>query len=215
MSNTRKKLLSIKNLKKYFPIAKSSIFQKEQLYVRANEDISFDVYEGETIGIVGESGCGKSTLGRVILQLYEQTAGSTMYYGRSRSDFAPKYVEYTLKNAKKFIDKYNKARLKAEEAEKKCAELGENATFFQLQDKNLAVAEMNTALHNVASVLGGFMGLDDPAPGAELLLRRHRVHVQVAQTKHKITALAAEKDILESKIRTEEQKETSKKTCRT
>ncbi len=211
MSNTRKKLLSIKNLKKYFPIAKSSIFQKEQLYVRANEDISFDVYEGETIGIVGESGCGKSTLGRVILQLYEQTAGSTMYYGRSRSDFAPKYVEYTLKNAKKFIDKYNKARLKAEEAEKKCAELGENATFFQLQDKNLAVAEMNTALHNVASVLGGFMGLDDPAPGAELLLRRHRVHVQVAQTKHKITALAAEKDILESKIRTEEQKETSKK----
>ncbi len=211
MSNTRKKLLSIKNLKKYFPIAKSSIFQKEQLYVRANEDISFDVYEGETIGIVGESGCGKSTLGRVILQLYEQTAGSTMYYGRSRSDFAPKYVEYTLKNAKKFIDKYNKARLKAEEAEKKCAELGEKATFFQLQDKNLAVAEMNTALHNVASVLGGFMGLDDPAPGAELLLRRHRVHVQVAQTKHKITALAAEKDILESKIRTEEQKETSKK----
>lgn len=211
MSNTRKKLLSIKNLKKYFPIAKSSIFQKEQLYVRANEDISFDVYEGETIGIVGESGCGKSTLGRVILQLYEQTAGSTMYYGRSRSDFAPKYVEYTLKNAKKFIDKYNKARLKAEEAEKKCAELGENATFFQLQDKNLAVAEMNTALHNVASVLGGFMGLDDPAPGAELLLRRHRVHVQIAQTKHKITALAAEKDILESKIRTEEQKETSKK----
>ena len=211
MSNTRKKLLSIKNLKKYFPIAKSSIFQKEQLYVRANEDISFDVYEGETIGIVGESGCGKSTLGRVILQLYEQTAGSTMYYGRSRSDFAPKYVEYTLKNAKKFIDKYNKARLKAEEAEKKCAELGENATFFQLQDKNLAVAEMNTALHNVASVLGGFMGLDDPAPGAELLLRRHRVHVQVAQTKHKITALATEKDILESKIRTEEQKETSKK----
>ena len=211
MSNTRKKLLSIKNLKKYFPIAKSSIFQKEQLYVRANEDISFDVYEGETIGIVGESGCGKSTLGRVILQLYEQTAGSTMYYGRSRSDFAPKYVEYTLKNAKKFIDKYNKARLKAEEAEKKCAELGENATFFQLQDKNLAVAEMNTALHNVASVLGGFMGLDDPAPGAELLLRRHRVHVQVAQTKHKITALAAAKDILDSKIRTEDQKETSKK----
>src|SRR5699024_3140216 len=142
VNNTRKKLLSIKNLKKYFPIAKSSIFQKEQLYVRANEDVSFDVYEGETIGIVGESGCGKSTLGRVILQLYEQTAGSTMYYGRSRSDFAPKYVERTLKNSKKYIEKYNKARLKAEEAEKKCEELGENATFFQLQDKNLAVAEM-------------------------------------------------------------------------
>ena len=65
MPNT-KKLLSITNLKKYFPIAKSSIFQKEQLYVRANEDISLDIYEGETIGIVGESGCGKSTLLKVL-----------------------------------------------------------------------------------------------------------------------------------------------------
>ena len=76
MKNT-KKLLSITNLKKYFPVAKSSIFQREQFYVRANEDISLDIYEGETIGIVGESGCGKSTLGRVLLQLYPQTAGST------------------------------------------------------------------------------------------------------------------------------------------
>ena len=85
MQNTKKKLLSITNLKKYFPIAKSSLFQKERLYVRANEDISIDIYEGETFGLVGESGCGKSTLGRVILQLYEQTAGSTLYYGRSRA----------------------------------------------------------------------------------------------------------------------------------
>ena len=92
-NENRKKLLSITNLKKYFPIAKSSIFQKEQLYVRANEDLTFDVYEGETIGVVGESGCGKSTLGRVILQLYEQTAGSTVYYGRDRDDLAPKYVD--------------------------------------------------------------------------------------------------------------------------
>ena len=49
-----KKLLSITNLKKYFPIAKSSIFQRQQYYVKANEDISLDIYEGETLGIVGE-----------------------------------------------------------------------------------------------------------------------------------------------------------------
>ena len=60
MQNTQK-LLSIKNLKKYFPIAKSSIFQKEQLYVRANEEITIDINSGETFGLVGESGCGKST----------------------------------------------------------------------------------------------------------------------------------------------------------
>ena len=56
MPNT-KKLLSITNLKKYFPVAKTSIFQKNTLYVRANEDITIDIYEGETLGIVGESGC--------------------------------------------------------------------------------------------------------------------------------------------------------------
>ena len=75
MSST-KKLLSITNLKKYFPVAKSSIFQKEQFYVRANEEITIDIHSGETFGLVGESGCGKSTLGRTILQLYDQTAGA-------------------------------------------------------------------------------------------------------------------------------------------
>ena len=69
------KLLSITNLKKYFPLAKSSIFAK-QVYNRANEDITLDIYQGETFGLVGESGCGKSTLGRVLLQLYDQTAGT-------------------------------------------------------------------------------------------------------------------------------------------
>ena len=98
------KLLSIVNLKKYFPIPKSSIFQKERLYVRANEDISIDIYKGETFGLVGESGCGKSTLGRVLLQLYDQTAGSTMYYGRTLEDVAPSYVLDTLKNAEKYIE---------------------------------------------------------------------------------------------------------------
>ena len=77
MQSTRK-LLSITNLKKYFPVAKTSIFQKQQLYVRANEDISIDIYEGETLGVVGESVCGKSTLGRVLLQLFHQTAGFSL-----------------------------------------------------------------------------------------------------------------------------------------
>ena len=92
------KLLSITNLKKYFPVAKSSTFAK-QMYVRANDDISIDIYKGETLGLVGESGCGKSTFGRVLLQLYEQTAGSTMYYGRTLDAVAPDYVLDTIKNA--------------------------------------------------------------------------------------------------------------------
>lgn len=78
-----KKLLSVRDLKKYFPLRGPSFFRKEPAYVRANDGISLDIYEGETFGLVGESGCGKSTFGRVLLQLYPQTAGSTVYYGRN------------------------------------------------------------------------------------------------------------------------------------
>ena len=114
MQNTKKKLFSITNLKKYFPIAKSSVFQKEKLYVKANEDVSIDIYEGETFGLVGESGCGKSTLGRVILQLYEQTSGNTLYYGRSREEIAPEYVKKTLSAPEKYLNLYKDAKAKAD-----------------------------------------------------------------------------------------------------
>ena len=172
MKNTEN-LLSITNLKKYFPIAKSSIFQKEQLYVRANEEITLDIKNGETLGLVGESGCGKSTLGRTILQLYEQTAGSTMYYGRDIYEFAPDYVKHTLKNATKMIDAYKKLDEKAKALEKECDEAGSEATFYQHQNKNLALAEASTAKFNVAKILGGFMALDDPTEGAALLLDKY------------------------------------------
>ena len=68
MKNTEK-LLSITNLKKYFPVAKTKWFQKEQLYVRANEDITIDIFSGETFGLVGESGSGKTTIGRAIIRI--------------------------------------------------------------------------------------------------------------------------------------------------
>jgi len=70
----RPKILEIHNLKTYFPINKS-LFGKPQGFVKAVDDVSFDVYEGETLGLVGESGCGKTTLGRTILRLVEPTSG--------------------------------------------------------------------------------------------------------------------------------------------
>ena len=180
-NETRKKLLSITNLKKYFPIAKSSIFQREQLYVRANEDLTFDVYEGETIGVVGESGCGKSTLGRVILQLYEQTAGSTVYYGRDRDDVAPAYVESVLKNTSKYINEYKKALERADKLTKECEELGDKATFFQLQERNLAQNTAQTALYNVASIIGGFLALPNYSEGVGKLLKIHNYNLAIAK----------------------------------
>ena len=74
----KKVLLSIRDEKQYFPVKKTG-FREEQKYVKANDGISLDIYEGETLGLVGESGCGKSTLGRTILQLYPQTDGEILY----------------------------------------------------------------------------------------------------------------------------------------
>ena len=77
-SKKNKVLLRIQDEKQYFPIKKTS-FREEQKYVKANDGISLDIYEGETLGLVGESGCGKSTFGRTILQLYPQTHGEIIY----------------------------------------------------------------------------------------------------------------------------------------
>ncbi len=68
------KLLEIKNLKQYFNPGKPN-------EVRAIDDISFDIYKGETLGLVGESGCGKSTTGRTIIRLYNATDGEVIYDG--------------------------------------------------------------------------------------------------------------------------------------
>jgi len=73
-------ILSIKNLQTYFPI-KKGMFGKAKDFVRAVDDVSFDVYPGETLGLVGESGCGKTTLGRTVLRLIEPTAGEVLFNG--------------------------------------------------------------------------------------------------------------------------------------
>lgn len=74
----RKKILEIKNVKTWFP-AKKTLFGKVLEYSKAVDDVSFDVYEGETLGLVGESGCGKTTLGRTILKLAQAVDGSIVY----------------------------------------------------------------------------------------------------------------------------------------
>ena len=72
-------LLRVEGLKKYFPIRRGIVIQREVGNVHAVDDISFDIYRGETLGLVGESGCGKSTTGRTILQLYRPTAGEVHF----------------------------------------------------------------------------------------------------------------------------------------
>jgi len=92
-AKNREPLIQVKDLKKYFPLKKNTFMNRNQIYIRAVEDINLTIYKGETFGLVGESGCGKSTLGRTILQLYEPTSGSVTYYGDLVGETSLKYVE--------------------------------------------------------------------------------------------------------------------------
>ena len=75
-------LLSVRNLKKYFPIRRGVLIERTADYVKAVDDVSFDVYAGQTLGLVGESGSGKSTTGYCVLQLLKPTSGSVKFDGQ-------------------------------------------------------------------------------------------------------------------------------------
>ena len=82
---TERPLLQVKSLKKYFPSGKASL--------KAIDDVSFDIYEGETLGLVGESGCGKSTLGKVLLKLEEPTGGEIYFEGLNITRMNPQEMK--------------------------------------------------------------------------------------------------------------------------
>ena len=76
-------MLKVENLKTFFPVA-ASLFGKKK-YLKAVNDVSFEVFENETFGLVGESGCGKSTLGRTIVKIYDPTEGKIWFKGNDIS----------------------------------------------------------------------------------------------------------------------------------
>ena len=94
MADTKERniLIKLDNIKMHFPIKSDKWFSRERHFVKAVDGVTINVYEGETLGLVGESGCGKTTLGRVMLQLYTQTEGTIRYTGISLIDYAPKYA---------------------------------------------------------------------------------------------------------------------------
>jgi oligopeptide transport system ATP-binding protein len=79
--NESQTLVHVKALKKYFPVTRGIIFQKEIGTIKAVDDVSFEIKKGETLGLVGESGCGKTTTGRTLIQLYRPTAGEVFFDG--------------------------------------------------------------------------------------------------------------------------------------
>jgi peptide/nickel transport system ATP-binding protein len=78
-------LLQVRELKMHFPITKG-VFGSVKGFVKAVDDVTFDVFRGETLGLVGESGCGKTTVGRSIVRAYTPTSGQMMYYGNGNGN---------------------------------------------------------------------------------------------------------------------------------
>ena len=76
----KRSLLKVSGLKKYFPVKKDTYFEKQR-YLKAVDGVSFEIFEGETLGLVGESGCGKSTTGKMIVKLLKPTEGEVSYEG--------------------------------------------------------------------------------------------------------------------------------------
>ncbi len=96
MLDHSKTLVRIENLVKYYPI-KGGIFMKEVASVKAVDNVSLTIQQGETLGLVGESGCGKSTLGRAILRLEEPTSGKVFFQDQAIHDLDP----YSMRHLRK------------------------------------------------------------------------------------------------------------------
>lgn len=83
MADEKEVILEVKDLTKYFPLRKSKKLNQKKGFVKAVDGVSFKLYKGETLGLVGESGCGKSTLGRAIIRLHEPTSGEVYFKGEN------------------------------------------------------------------------------------------------------------------------------------
>lgn len=177
MENNHNVLIRISNLKQWFPL------KKKGAYVKANDGITLDIYEGETFGLVGESGCGKSTLGRTILQFYRQTDGRTIYYGRSAEEFAPGYVKKTIQNLEKLRGRYRELEEKRKSLQKAYDGLGEKEQYQEKEKLDKATKEARDAFLDMAGVVGGLMTAPDLKPVQEIFLKRFEISKQLKEAR--------------------------------
>lgn len=198
----KKILIRVENLKQYFPVKKASMLQKEELFVRANDDITLDIYEGETLGLVGESGCGKSTLGRTLLQLYNQTDGRTMYYGRDIDELAPEYVLSTLEKLQSERNKLEELYKKEASARKTYESKAEGDEKYQaLEELRIAEKNARTLFIDIVQLIGGFFVAKDLNQISDILVKEHKAAVEIRKLRLRINAKQIEIEGSKSKLR--------------
>ncbi|TJX67588.1 ATP-binding cassette domain-containing protein [Soehngenia saccharolytica] len=196
----KKVLIRVENLKQYFPVKKGSIFNPEHLFVRANDDVTLDIYEGETFGLVGESGCGKSTLGRTLLQLYEQTDGRTLYYGRSIDDITPKYVLEVYKNLDKEVKELHQLRHRENEDKENYEKLTDgNEKYKALEKYRESEKKARNKYLDIVELVGGFLVADDFTEISKVLTSQYEVKIQAKEIRDEIRKLQIESTELKNK----------------
>ena len=94
-------ILEVKNVEKFF-YGNKKLFQKDRPVVKAVNDVSFTINEGETFGIVGESGCGKSTLGRTVIRLLNPTSGQVLYKGTDLATLSGEEMRSCARRSRSF-----------------------------------------------------------------------------------------------------------------
>ncbi len=191
-----KVLFKISNLKQHFPL------KTKGLTVKAVDGVDVNIVRGETLGLVGESGCGKSTFGRVLLQLYRQTDGKTLYYGQSLNAVAPAYVRETLVNLPKYkehlatlLEKYQEQNALYEQL-KEDVNQSPQTVFEALNASQEAEKRYRNAYLDIVQLIGGFIIVDDLSQITPLLLDAF----QQSSEQHRLQGMLADLQLEVSEV---------------